>query len=67
MKGLYKKYIVKRADGSPTDPDAKYFVLRIDTDPHARVALEVYAALVREDNPVLAVDILLWLDQMEEG
>ena len=67
MRGLYKKHIVTRADGSPTDPDAQYFVLRIDTDPHARAALRTYVALVREDNPVLAVDLLLWLDQLKEG
>jgi len=34
---------LKKADGSPVDPNAMYFVLRIDTDPHARIALRAYA------------------------
>jgi hypothetical protein len=29
-KGLYKKYNIAHADGSPVDPNAQYFVLRID-------------------------------------
>ena len=30
--GLHQRYIVKKVDGSPVDPDAVYFVLRIDGD-----------------------------------
>ena len=30
QKGLYGKYIIQKADGSPVDFDAKYFVLRYD-------------------------------------
>ena len=33
--GLYGKYQIKKADGSPVDPDANYFILRIDNDPDA--------------------------------
>lgn len=40
---LYNKYNVTKANGEPTDPNAQYFVLRIDTDPAARVALIQYA------------------------
>lgn len=29
-KGLHQKYIVAHADGSPVDPMATYFVLRLD-------------------------------------
>ena len=66
-QGLYAKYLVSLADGTPRDPGAQYFVLRVDADPHARTALRAYAAAVREDNPLLWVDLLLWLDQLEEG
>lgn len=30
--GLHQRYNVTKADGSPTDPNAVYFVLRIDTE-----------------------------------
>jgi len=36
--GLRDKYLVLKADGKPTDKQAKYFVLRLDEDPHARRA-----------------------------
>ena len=67
-KGLYGKYTVIKANGEPIDPDAQYFVLRIDTDKHARVALEAYADSIMEDyrvgqidNPKLAFGIRDWL------
>jgi hypothetical protein len=41
--GLYGKYIIQKADGSPIDPHADYFVLRLDTDPYARIAALEYA------------------------
>jgi hypothetical protein len=28
--GLHGRYIIQHADGSPTDPNAVYFVLRLD-------------------------------------
>lgn len=56
--GLYDKYDIKKKDGTPVDDDAVYFVLRLDTDPHARRAAEIYAAHCREDNPELAQDLL---------
>lgn len=40
------------------DPNAKYFVLRYDTDPHAREAMVAYANSVRLDNEVFANDII---------
>lgn len=30
MEGLKKKYIINKADGSPMNPNAKYFILRYD-------------------------------------
>ena len=55
--GLKLKYIITKANGNPVDEDAKYFVLRYDTDPHARKALLAYAESVRSDNSQLASDL----------
>ena len=60
-RGLYHKYKVEKADGSPVDPEARYFVLRVDTDRHARRALRTYALSVLEDNETLAEDIMRFL------
>lgn len=57
MRGLYQKYVIAKADGSPVDPNADYFVLRLDTDPRARHAARTYARNVQADNPQLADDI----------
>jgi hypothetical protein len=54
IKGVYGKYCIEHADGSPIDPMAQYFVLRFDTDPAARIALKTYADAIEEDNPTLA-------------
>jgi len=56
-KGLHGKYLVTKADGSPTDPGAVYFTLRIDTDPHARAAIWAYIESCREEEPELARDL----------
>ena len=61
MKGIYSKYIIGKADGSRVDPDADYFVLRIDKDKHARKALKAYADSIKEENPRLSEDIYLKL------
>jgi len=55
-KGFYNKYKVTKADGD-TDPNADFFVLRLDTDPHARVAAYHYALSIKEENPNLAFDL----------
>lgn len=39
----YQKYAIKKTSGLPVDPEADYFVLRIDKDPVAMLAAEVYA------------------------
>ncbi len=41
----------------PTAKRAKYFVLRFDKDPHARVAMAAYADSVESVNPRFAEDI----------
>lgn len=61
--GTPPRYVVTKTDGSPTDPDARYFVLRIDgPDPHALAALAKYAESVAEENPTLAADLIAAYD-----
>jgi hypothetical protein len=55
----FNKYIITKSNGNPIDPEALYFVLRYDRDPHARVALAAYAQSVRTDNPQLADELLM--------
>ncbi len=64
-KGLYGKYRIEKADGSPVDPKAIYFTLRLDTDPHARAAIRAYMESCREENPELARDLEKMLRKME--
>ncbi len=59
-RGLYHKFNVTRADGTPIDPGAVYFVLRLDRpveDRAARLALRIYACEVGDTNPDLADDL----------
>jgi len=60
--GLETRYAITKTDGSPIDPDARYFVLRYDKDPSARVALCAYGQNVRAVNPQLADDLLAALE-----
>mgnify|MGYP001773749872 CR=1 FL=1 len=60
-QGLVGKYRVQRVDGSD-QPGGKhhgcrYFVLDMDHDPYAPVALGVYAAICEQQYPKLAVDL----------
>lgn len=65
--GLYTKYLISKADGSPTDPKADYFVLRLDTDPAARAAAYVYAREVEESLPGLAAELLERIEWFDFG
>jgi hypothetical protein len=65
IEGLYNKYFIEKADGSPIDQAARYFVLRYDNDRHARVALDAYASSIRDEDPALAADILEALEEYE--
>lgn len=56
-KGLYGKYKIEKTDGSPVDPKAIYFTLRLDTDPYARKAIRAYIEACREEQPELARDL----------
>ncbi|WOO40391.1 hypothetical protein [Rubellicoccus peritrichatus] len=62
--GLHQKYVVTKADGSSVDPDAEYFVLRLDYKggdvSHVRAcraALSMYAKAIQERIPDLANDL----------
>ena len=58
MVGLFQKYIITKADGSPVDPEAIYIVLRIDEgDRHARAAVERYAMSLVADEPEFSLDL----------
>lgn len=62
-KGLYEKYKLQKADGTPVSGD--YFVLRPSRDPHAAVALRAYAKSITDENPELAQDLFRWLLMVE--
>lgn len=55
-EGLFDKYIVTKKEG-PTDPNAVYFVLRLDTDVNARIAALHYSTLVESKNPKLSQEL----------
>lgn len=61
--GWEYKYHIEKVDGSPVDPEAEYFVLRLDKDPHARVAAMAYAESVRRVNYQFADDIVSHVEQ----
>lgn len=60
-RGLYAKYEVRRADGSSgaggKHEACRFFVLDLDHDPHALVALRTYIESCRTAYPELAADL----------
>jgi len=62
-QGLFQKYKIVRNDGNPVDESAVFFVLRVDTDQHARNALLAYADSIADDNEILASDLLLLVER----
>lgn len=61
--GLFDKYHVTKADGSPVR--SRVFVLKPDSDPLAVQALAYYAGLCdNEGDSDLADDIMSWLDNL---
>jgi hypothetical protein len=66
-KGFYLKYHITKADGSPCDSDAVYFVLRIDRDPAARIALRTYADNTPNHKLALDLDNLLATTPLKEA
>ncbi len=64
-RGVYGKFIISKADGSDVDPEACYFILRLDTDEAARRAAEAYADAT--DDLVLAADLVRCIEEIEQG
>jgi len=58
MAGLHDKYIISKTSGEPVDPEAHYFVLRLDTDKFARRAAFKYAVCIMDENPEFFRDII---------
>jgi len=68
-KGLYQKYRVERTDGSSAPggkhEKCRYFVLDLDHDPHAKLALKGYVISCRQYYPELAKDLDDVIDELE--
>lgn len=61
-QGLFRKYIVRRADGQDNDVLQKhfncdYFVLDLTHDPAAKPAIKAYADAIEATHPYLARDL----------
>ena len=60
--GLFRKYLVAKADGSELEPEAKYFVIRYDAaakhGSQGRAALKLYSAGIKFSMPDLAEELL---------
>ena len=61
-EGLFGKYLIRKADGTPLAPEAKYFVVRYDAaaiDGHVgRSALVYYCHQLGDDCPKLKADLM---------
>ena len=68
-KGLYPKYRVERTDGSSAPggkhEKCRYFVLDLDHDPHAKLALKGYVISCRQCFPQLAKDLDDVIEELE--
>ena len=64
---LFGKYKIEKADGSPVAPNAEYFVLRIDTDVHARIALQAYIKSINKEQPKFAGELSDWLAETQNS
>lgn len=64
--GFEDRFRVTRTDGQPIDPKARYLVLDYSgRDPSAVVAIEIYAASVKDKNPWLSADLYAALKNPE--
>lgn len=51
------RYIVTGIDGTPVE-EGCWFILRLDTDEHARIAALAYAKSIQPEDPDLAIDLI---------
>jgi hypothetical protein len=72
-QGLYNRYIIEKANGEKTDPNAIYFVLRVDGlgkdinhQLACRKALRVYAEEIKDHLPQLSSDIVELLNGLPQ-
>lgn len=70
-KGLYRKYEIRRTDGS-SEPGGKhdmcaYFVLDLRHDTFSVPALRAYAVACAEEFPALAADLLRIVESADAG
>lgn len=70
--GLHQRYSVKKADGTPTDPNAVYFVLRLDNFGHdpqhvraCRKAARTFAEFAPQHMRKVADELHTLLDRLE--
>lgn len=63
--GILQKYRLLRSDGRPVDPNAEYFVLRLDGGGKdlrhveaCRAAVREYARRIADHLPVLSAELL---------
>ena len=64
--GLYRKYTIRKANGSPVDQNAEYIVLRVDGGEYVeecRHAVAAFAYSMSTKNLVLSRDIYLLLNR----
>ncbi len=63
-EGLYRKYDVRRTDGSDAPGGehhgCRYFVLDLSHDPHSVPALQAYTQSCQADKPALAADLRVY-------
>lgn len=62
MGNLFQKYTVTKTNGEPIDPDAQYFVLRLDTDSAARGAVIEYARRIQAKDENFSKELLRWVN-----
>lgn len=67
VAALCRNYQVRKTDGSAVSTEARYFVLRLDSDAHARRAVRAYARGIKEENPDLARQLAVWLWDFAPG
>lgn len=62
-QGTFRKYNVSRVDGKY--PDANLFVLDLDNDKFARIAMQTYINCCQTEYPLLARDLQIMLDEKD--
>lgn len=63
QQGLYPKYRITNVQTGQEVEGA--FVLKPETDKHARIALAAYAESARGENNALARDLIAWLEMIQ--